>query len=87
MSARRTMYGRSEAVDPPPARNLDVPEIDFSRSSMVLRGIDPILTGALLAHLDAMDNFYEAAASAYLIVRTGETRIFANALLRKGVVT
>jgi L-fucose mutarotase len=30
--------------------------------------------------------FYEEAARAYLVVRTGETRIYANALLRKGVV-
>jgi L-fucose mutarotase len=31
--------------------------------------------------------FYEVAASAYLIVRTGETRVYGNAILRKGVVT
>ncbi|MHA6623848.1 RbsD/FucU family protein [Pseudonocardia sichuanensis] len=31
--------------------------------------------------------FYEAAAPAYLIVRTGETRVYGNAILRKGVVT
>jgi L-fucose mutarotase len=136
---------------------------------MALRGIDPILTGELLAHLDAMghsdavvvadanfpayrlgsrlvdlpglsspevlraictvvppddppaldlmlsadgvqlpvqrelieaarvgpdavrmlerESFYAAADSAYVIVRTGERRIYANALLRKGVVT
>jgi L-fucose mutarotase len=30
--------------------------------------------------------FYEEAARAYVVVRTGETRIYANALLRKGVV-
>jgi L-fucose mutarotase len=30
--------------------------------------------------------FYAEAARAYLVVRTGETRIYANALLRKGVV-
>lgn len=30
--------------------------------------------------------FYAEAAGAYLVVRTGETRIYANALLRKGVV-
>jgi L-fucose mutarotase len=37
-------------------------------------------------YLDRHD-FYDAAATAYLIVRTGETRIYANAILRKGVVT
>jgi L-fucose mutarotase len=31
--------------------------------------------------------FYDEAARAYLVVRTGETRIYANALLRKGVVS
>jgi L-fucose mutarotase len=30
--------------------------------------------------------FYDAAADAFLIVRTGETRTYGNALLRKGVV-
>jgi L-fucose mutarotase len=30
--------------------------------------------------------FYEEAARAYVVVRTGETRIYGNALLRKGVV-
>jgi L-fucose mutarotase len=30
--------------------------------------------------------FYDAAAEAYLIVRTGETRVYGNAILRKGVV-
>jgi len=31
-------------------------------------------------------DYYEAAREAYLVVRTGETRKYANALLRKGVV-
>ena len=31
--------------------------------------------------------FYAVAADAYLIVRTGETRVYGNAILRKGVVT
>ena len=30
--------------------------------------------------------FYDVAAGAYLIVRTGETRIYGNVILRKGVV-
>lgn len=30
--------------------------------------------------------FYTTAADAYLIIRTGETRVYGNALLRKGVV-
>ena len=31
--------------------------------------------------------FYDLAENAYLIVQTGETRVYGNALLRKGVVT
>jgi len=31
--------------------------------------------------------FYNTAATAFLVVRTGETRTYGNALLRKGVVT
>ena len=31
-------------------------------------------------------DFYDIAADAYLIVRTGETRTYGNAILRKGVV-
>lgn len=32
-------------------------------------------------------DFYDAATAAYLVVRTGETRTYGNAILRKGVVT
>lgn len=31
--------------------------------------------------------FYELASEAFLIVRTGEVRVYGNAILRKGVVT
>lgn len=31
-------------------------------------------------------DFYEQAATAYVVVRTGETRTYGNAVLRKGVV-
>ena len=31
--------------------------------------------------------FYERAAEAFVIIRTGEQRTYANALLRKGIVT
>lgn len=37
-------------------------------------------------YLDRHD-FYDVAATAFLVVRTGETRTYGNALLRKGVVT
>ena len=38
--------------------------------------------------IDAIDRFafYERAASAFVVVRTAETRKYGNALLRKGVV-
>lgn len=32
-------------------------------------------------------DYYDLARTAFLIVRTGETRVYANALLRKGVVS
>lgn len=32
-------------------------------------------------------DFYSATERAYLVVRTGETRAYGNALLRKGIVT
>lgn len=31
--------------------------------------------------------FYDVASAAYLVIRTGETRVYGNALLRKGVVS
>jgi L-fucose mutarotase/ribose pyranase (RbsD/FucU family) len=43
----------------------------------VLTGIHPLLTGPLLAHLDAMG---------HSDARTGETRVYGNVILRKGVV-
>ena len=32
-------------------------------------------------------DFYDQAAQAYLVVRTGEVRTYGNAILRKGIVT
>ena len=37
-------------------------------------------------HLVNRYEFYELAASAFVIVRTGDVRTYANALLRKGIV-
>lgn len=45
-------------------------------------GADPGAVRALDRH-----RFYDEAACAYLIVRTGETRVYGNVTLRKGVVT
>lgn len=54
----------------------------------MLTGLHPILSGALqdVRYLSRQDS-YDVAASAYLIVRTGETRTYGNAILRKGVVS
>ena len=43
------------------------------------------VSGADVRYLDRQA-FYGEAADAYLVVRTGETRTYGNALLRKGVV-
>jgi L-fucose mutarotase len=45
--------------------------------------------GAAEADVRFLDrhDFYDVAAEAYLIVRTGETRTYGNVILRKGVVT
>jgi L-fucose mutarotase len=42
--------------------------------------------GAGTARLLDRFEFYDLAASAFVIVRTGERRTYANALLRKGIV-
>jgi L-fucose mutarotase len=42
-------------------------------------------TGGDVQFLDRHD-FYDVAAAAYLIVRTGETRTYGNVVVRKGVV-
>jgi L-fucose mutarotase len=42
--------------------------------------------GEAAAELLARDDFYARAREAYVIVQTGETRLYGNALVRKGVV-
>lgn len=71
----------------------DAPAIDLMAAAGGARlPVQDELIGAAGAgqdHVTFLDraSFYEAAADAYLIVRTGETRTYANAILRKGVVT
>ena len=52
---------------------------------------DELVTAAGATERDvrflARHAFYDVAAEAYLIVRTGETRTYGNVILRKGVVT
>jgi L-fucose mutarotase len=52
---------------------------------------DELAAAAGVAEADVQflsrQDFYAAAPGAHLIVRTGETRTYGNAILRKGVVT
>lgn len=62
----------------------------------MLKGIPPILSPGLLKALCEMGHgdvemaerfaFYERAKKACLIIATGETAIYSNVLLKKGVV-
>ncbi len=71
----------------------DAPALDLMRSAdgAVLPVQQELIRAARVdetqvRHLERFD-FYEGAGSAYVIVRTGETRTYGNALLRKGVVS
>ncbi len=73
-------------LDDAPALDLmataDGAELPVQRELAVAAGA----AGDWVRYLDR-HAFYDAAAAAYLIVRTGETRLYGNAILRKGVVT
>ena len=71
----------------------DAPGLDLMRSA---DGTRLPVQEQLIAAAGASDHdvrfvdrrdFYDVGAEAYLIVRTGETRTYGNAILRKGVVT
>lgn len=68
----------------------DAPALDLMTSADgdVLDVQHELMTAAGTRHPRFVDRFeyYEVAKSAYLVVRTGETRKYGNALLRKGVV-
>lgn len=68
----------------------DAPALDLMTSADgdVLDVQHELMTAAGTQHPRFVDRFeyYEVAKSAYLVVRTGETRKYGNALLRKGVV-
>jgi L-fucose mutarotase len=71
----------------------DAPGVDLMTSAdgIRLRVQEELIaaTGASEGDVRFLDRhaFYDVAAEAYLIVRTGETRTYGNAILRKGVVT
>ncbi|WP_281290323.1 RbsD/FucU domain-containing protein [Microbacterium hatanonis] len=73
-------------LDDAPALDLmasaDAEVLDVQHELMAAAGIDKATTRLTDRH-----EFYDVARMAFLIVRTGETRIYANAHLRKGVVT
>jgi L-fucose mutarotase len=71
----------------------DAPAMDLMSSADGARlAVQDELVAAAAAPADAVrfldrHAFYDVAATAYLIVRTGETRSYGNVVLRKGVVT
>jgi L-fucose mutarotase len=71
----------------------DAPALDLmATADGAVLPVQQELVAAAGADADAVRHidrhaFYDLAATAYLIVRTGETRVYGNALLRKGVVT
>jgi L-fucose mutarotase len=71
----------------------DAPSIDLMTSAdgSRLPVQDELIAAAGAAERDVRfldrHDFYDVAADAYLIVRTGETRTYGNVILRKGVVT
>ncbi|MEO6505079.1 MAG: RbsD/FucU domain-containing protein [Terrimesophilobacter sp.] len=70
----------------------DAPSLDLMTSADGIRlpVQDELIDAAGAADRDVQflgrHEFYDVAADAFLVVRTGETRTYGNALLRKGVV-
>lgn len=70
----------------------DAPALDLMASADGARLLvqNELIGAAAAAEHDVRfldrQEFYDIAADAFLIVRTGETRVYGNALLRKGVV-
>jgi L-fucose mutarotase len=71
----------------------DSPAVDLMTSAdgQVLPVQEELLAGAGITADEARfldrHSFYDEAATAFLVVRTGETRTYGNVVLRKGVVT
>jgi L-fucose mutarotase len=66
----------------------DAPAVDVMTPGERLAVHDEIATAAGVGDIRLLDRyaFYEESVGAYLFVRTGETRTYANALVRKGIV-
>jgi len=71
----------------------DAPALDLMTSADgTTLPVQHELVAAALLSLDAVAfvdrfAFYDNVAGAQLVIRTGETRVYGNALLRKGIVT
>lgn len=71
----------------------DAPAVDLMESADgTILSVQDELIAAAGAGRDTVrfvgrHDFYDVAAAAYLIVRTGETRTYGNAIVRKGVAT
>ncbi len=81
MAAIRTVIPLDDAPSVDLMASADGAILDVQKELMVAAGISQRST----RFIDRFD-YYEAAKDAYVIVRTGETRKYGNALLRKGVV-
>lgn len=81
LAAIRTVVPLDDSPGLDLMRSADGEVLDVQRELMAAAGTDADGT----RFIDRFD-YYDGARDAYLIVRTGETRVYANALLRKGVV-
>jgi L-fucose mutarotase len=73
-------------LDDPPSLDL-MTSADGTRLPVQEQLIEAAGAGAQDVRFLDRHDFYDVAAGAYLIVRTGETRTYGNVILRKGVVT
>lgn len=67
----------------------DDPAVDGMTPGGTLEVHDAIAASASVPQLRLLDRFafYDVARDAYLFVRTGDTRTYANAIVRKGIVS
>lgn len=81
VAAIRTVLPLDDAPGLDLMESADAEVLDVQRELMAAAGTDEATTRFVERFA-----YYEVAAGAYLMIRTGETRKYGNALLRKGVV-
>lgn len=81
VAAIRTVLPLDDAPGLDLMTSADGEVLDVQRELMAAAGTEVATTGFVERFA-----YYEVAKRAYLLVRTGETRKYGNALLRKGVV-